>query len=149
MHEEEDEARVNRLARELAVLRVRQQQQQQQMQHVNGSGAGPSSGVGASIPEDGVGSSSGLSTTNGYGNSGANGTLHPVNGLNGIGPPDPSSEVLLNALKKENENLRNRLGTVEREFIRLTRLNEVYREELIQHRRRVSQLSQIFTDVKD
>ncbi|KAL5498597.1 hypothetical protein ACEPAH_1951 [Sanghuangporus vaninii] len=150
VHEEEDEARVNRLARELAVLRVRQHQQQQQQyqqaqhgpQHVNGAGSSENGG-GGSISEDGlvgldVGTSSGLSATATLvGSANVNGGLHAMNRPNGIGPPDPSSEVLLNALKKENENLRNRLGTVEREYVRLTRLNEVYREELIQHRRRL------------
>ncbi|KAH9038531.1 hypothetical protein EDB85DRAFT_1932818 [Lactarius pseudohatsudake] len=33
--------------------------------------------------------------------------------------------------------LRNRLVDTEREFIRISRLNEIYREELIQHRRRL------------
>ena len=50
---------------------------------------------------------------------------------------DPSTDVLLTALQKENESLRSRLASTEQEFIRLTRLNEIYREELIQHRRRV------------
>ena len=44
----------------------------------------------------------------------------------------------LDALKKENERLRTRLATAETDYIRVTRLNETYREELIQHRRRVS-----------
>ena len=51
---------------------------------------------------------------------------------------DPSTSVLLNALKKENETLRNRLAATERDYVRVTRLNEIYREELIQHRTRVS-----------
>lgn len=106
---------MNRLARELAVLRVRQHQAQQSQQ-MNGPGSVAES-------ETVAGSSSGISA--------------PNVSANGVGPPDPSAEVLLNALKKENENLRARLGTVEREYVRLTRLNEVYREELIQHRGRV------------
>lgn len=111
MHEEEEEAKVNRLARELAVLRVRQHQAQAQAQSTidDSPVAGPSSGIAASM----------------------NG--HAANGA----PPSPSTTVLLDTLKKENDNLRERLGTVETEFVRLTRLNEVYREELIQHRRRV------------
>lgn len=123
LHEEEEEARVNRLARELAVLRVRQHQAQQSQSQPQANGT---------YAEDGsvAGSSSGISTIPaGIGN----GTL----AVNGLGPPDPSAEVLLNALKKENENLRSRLGAVERDYVRLTRLNEVYREELIQHRRRL------------
>lgn len=118
MHEEESESRVNRLARELAVLRVRQAQTQV---HNNSNG------------------------TDGYTDGGP-----PMNGNgNGLGGPssapfvtppeilDPSTEVLLVALKKENESLRNRLVSAERDYIRLTRLNEIYREELIDHRRRV------------
>jgi len=44
---------------------------------------------------------------------------------------------MLEAMRRENEQLRNRLVDTEREFIRISRLNEIYREELIQHRRRV------------
>lgn len=50
----------------------------------------------------------------------------------------PSAEVLLDALKKENESLRSRLVATERDYVKVTRLNEVFREELIDHRRRVS-----------
>ncbi len=52
-------------------------------------------------------------------------------------PLAPSSEDMLEAMRRENEQLRNRLVDTEREFIRISRLNEIYREELIQHRRRV------------
>jgi hypothetical protein len=47
-------------------------------------------------------------------------------------------EVVLEALRRENEALRSRLTHAERDYIRMTRLNEIYREELIDHRRRVS-----------
>lgn len=50
----------------------------------------------------------------------------------------PSSEVMLEAMRRENEQLRNRLVDTERDYIRISRLNEIYREELIDHRRRVS-----------
>ena len=46
--------------------------------------------------------------------------------------------MILDALRRENEALRSRLVETEQDFIRISRLNEVYREELIQHRRRVS-----------
>ena len=129
MHEEEEEARVNRLARELAVLRVRQHQ----AQHSQASQA--------TTAEDSslVGPSSGSGITATFVHNGASGSSSSVL-ANGIDTPDPSTDVLVNALKKENENLRSRLGTVECEYVRLTRLNEIYREELIQHRRRVSHL---------
>jgi hypothetical protein len=52
-------------------------------------------------------------------------------------PPDPTFETMLGALRIENEQLRNRLVSAERSYIRVNRLNDIYREELIQHRRRV------------
>jgi hypothetical protein len=52
-------------------------------------------------------------------------------------PLAPSSEDMLEAMRRENDQLRNRLVDTEREFIRISRLNEIYREELIQHRRRL------------
>lgn len=108
VHEEESEAQVNRLARELAVLRLRQHQQ---LQQANGA-----------EDDKGKRSTAGPSTS-----PQVSGTLFS----------DPSTDVLLTALQKENESLRSRLASTEQEFIRLTRLNEIYREELIQHRRRV------------
>jgi hypothetical protein len=51
---------------------------------------------------------------------------------------DPSSDAMLEAMRRENEQLRNRLVDAERDYIRISRLNEIYREELIHHRRRVS-----------
>jgi hypothetical protein len=50
----------------------------------------------------------------------------------------PSAEVMLEAMRRENEQLRNRLVDTERDYVRVSRLNEVYREELLEHRRRVS-----------
>ena len=114
-HEEESEAHVNRLARELAALRSLQQQNQSV--HSNGNGWGLEDGAHASGSSSaGVGSSAAESSS----------------------VLDPSTSVLLDALKKENERLRTRLATAETDYIRVTRLNETYREELIQHRRRVS-----------
>lgn len=56
---------------------------------------------------------------------------------NGIVPPDPEPSLLLDALRRENEELRLRLGKVEKDYVRVKRLNEVYREELIVRRGRV------------
>lgn len=60
--------------------------------------------------------------------------LPPANGHT----QDPSPEVMLDAMRRENEQLRSKLVDTERDYVRVTRLNEIYREELIQHRRRVS-----------
>jgi len=55
-----------------------------------------------------------------------------------LDPHNPSADITINALRRENEMLRNRLGDIEREFVRMVRLNDVYREELVELRRRVS-----------
>ena len=55
-------------------------------------------------------------------------------------PPEPtylSFETMLETLRQENEQLRNRLLSAERNYIRATHLNDIYREELIDRRRRV------------
>ncbi|KAG6877766.1 hypothetical protein C0993_004140 [Termitomyces sp. T159_Od127] len=57
--------------------------------------------------------------------------------MNGSSAGDPSLETLLEALRRENEQLRNKLVDTERDYVRISRLNEVYREELIEHRRRL------------
>ncbi|KAJ7150925.1 hypothetical protein C8R43DRAFT_1096780 [Mycena crocata] len=53
------------------------------------------------------------------------------------GPSDPSAEIMLAALQRENEALRSRLSDTERDYVRISRLNEVYREELLEHRNRL------------
>lgn len=52
-------------------------------------------------------------------------------------PMIPSAEVMLETMRRENEQLRNRLVDTERGYVRVSRLNEVYREELLEHRRRL------------
>lgn len=54
------------------------------------------------------------------------------------GSSAPTAEVMLDAMKRENEHLRNRLVDTERDYIRVVRMNDIYREELIDLRRRVS-----------
>jgi len=49
----------------------------------------------------------------------------------------PSTDIILEALRRENEQLRNRVADMERDYVKLMRLNEIYREELIDHRRRI------------
>ncbi|KAJ3535657.1 hypothetical protein NM688_g6945 [Phlebia brevispora] len=55
-----------------------------------------------------------------------------------LNPLEPTTEMMLEAMRRENEQLRSRLIETERDYIRIARLNEIYREELIEHRRRVS-----------
>ena len=105
---------MNRLSRELSALRLAQQLTANQQQQQNGGS--PASGTGTGVNGDGTQSPTLLRLPN---------------------PVAPSSEDMLEAMRRENEHLRNRLVDTEREFIRITRLNEIYREELIQHRRRV------------
>jgi len=49
----------------------------------------------------------------------------------------PSTDIVLEALRRENEQLRSRVANMERDYVKLMRLNEIYREELIDHRRRM------------
>ncbi|KAH9174823.1 hypothetical protein EDB89DRAFT_1950769 [Lactarius sanguifluus] len=105
--EAESESHVNRLSRELSALRLAQQLATQQ------NGGSPGAGI-----------------------NGDGGTQSPTL-LRLPNPIAPSSEDMLEAMRRENEQLRNRLVDTEREFIRISRLNEIYREELIQHRRRL------------
>lgn len=109
--EAESESHVNRMARELTALRRAQSQQ-----------SGTSTSSVSMSPETGIGLRSFMS------GSGSN-----------LG--DPSAETMLEAMRRENEHLRNRLVETERDYIRISRLNEVYREELIEHRSRVCYLS--------
>ncbi|GJE93722.1 hypothetical protein PsYK624_098830 [Phanerochaete sordida] len=64
------------------------------------------------------------------------GTLSPVEARMPADPLQPNTEVMLDAMRRENEQLRARLVETERDYIRITRLNEIYREELIEHRRK-------------
>jgi hypothetical protein len=104
--EQESEAHVNRLTRELTALRIAQQQQQ-----ANNNNDTPN-GTTVHIPE--------LATSV------------------SIQPPSPNVDAILETLRRENEQLRGRLADMERDYIRVSRLNEVYREELIDYRTRVS-----------
>ncbi|KIJ15078.1 hypothetical protein PAXINDRAFT_169284 [Paxillus involutus ATCC 200175] len=57
--------------------------------------------------------------------------------LSSYDPTAPSAEVMLEAMRRENEQLRNRLVDTERDYVRISRLNDIYREELLEHRRRL------------
>lgn len=86
---------------------LRLQQQQQQQSGTNGIAASPDNRVG--VPTF----------------------------MAGREPMIPSAEVMLETMRRENEQLRNRLVDTERDYVRVSRLNEVYREELLEHRRRL------------
>ncbi|KZT00642.1 uncharacterized protein LAESUDRAFT_530964 [Laetiporus sulphureus 93-53] len=105
--EAESENHVNRLSREISALRLAQQQQAQ----ANGNGSG-----GGSPVDTRLGMQAFLAHKN---------------------PAEPAPEAMLDAMRRENEQLRTRLVDTEREFIHISRLNEIYREELIEHRRRL------------
>lgn len=106
--EAESESHVNRLSRELSALRLQQQRQQQQQQSgTNGTITAPDHSTGVPML------------------------------MAGRDPMVPSAEVMLEAMRRENEQLRNRLVDTERDYVRVSRLNEVYREELLEHRRRL------------
>ncbi|THH12959.1 hypothetical protein EW146_g7212 [Bondarzewia mesenterica] len=111
--EAESESHVNRLSRELSALRLAQQlaQAEARSQLSNGNG-----GNGGDIISTEVRARTSLAASD---------------------PLSPSSEVMLEAMRRENEQLRNKLVDTERDYIRISRLNEIYREELIQHRRRL------------
>jgi len=155
--EAESESHVNRLSRELGALRIAHQQLQEQFAqvqapptsqtngastssiHTNGHRHNASGGSSVVLDSPLVGLSSSPDTRLGYrAFMTSAGTSGPM-GRAGMGiPGEPSAEMMLEAMRRENEELRNKLVKTEREYIRTSRLNELYREELIQHRRRVS-----------
>ena len=53
---------------------------------------------------------------------------------------EPTPETMLETMRRENEHLRSQLFEKDRDYVRISRLNEIYREELIEHRRRVSSI---------
>ncbi|KAG9218000.1 hypothetical protein CCMSSC00406_0010417 [Pleurotus cornucopiae] len=106
--EAESESHVNRLSRELTALRMAQQQQPQQQ-------SGMANGSVSVSPDSRLGYRAFVSPS----------------------VVEPNAEIMLEAMRRENEQLRARLVDTERDYIRIARLNEVYREELIDHRRRL------------
>ncbi|KAI0036227.1 hypothetical protein K488DRAFT_76131 [Vararia minispora EC-137] len=106
--EAESESHVNRLSKELSALRLAQMRAQQ---------------------------ANGAPITNGEGVS--HDTAQAAVARLVADPMNPSSDTLLESMRRENETLRNRLVDTEREYIRISRLNEVYREELIELRNRL------------
>ncbi len=87
----------------------------------------------------------------GYTGSGAgssnsrNGWYYPT-----LPPPPPSHQqeptgMMLEAMRRENEQLKSRLADAERDYFKISRLNELYREELIECRGRVSVFFKTFS----
>ena len=78
---------------------------------------------------------------NGFGLNGSNGqghdSSHPTGAPWSTNPYQPAMDVLLDNLRRENAELRIRVVDVERDYVRVTRLNDSYREELIELRMRV------------
>lgn len=52
-------------------------------------------------------------------------------------PRYPSTDIIIAALRKENEILRAHVVEAEREFLKANRLNDIYREEIVELRRRL------------
>ncbi|PLW19487.1 hypothetical protein PCANC_08748 [Puccinia coronata f. sp. avenae] len=111
--EAESESLVLRLQRQLSLL----MQQQQQSSQSGPTPAAPNSSTAPNSPSA---------------------TIAPnLNALiNNPHPLNPSPATLIEVLKTENSNLRNRLVDTEREFIKTSRQNEMYRSELIALRQR-------------
>ncbi|KAH8823614.1 hypothetical protein DL96DRAFT_1615039 [Flagelloscypha sp. PMI_526] len=65
--------------------------------------------------------------------SGHNTPLSPISNF----VQEPNMDMIMDSLKRENESLRGRLVDMERDYIRISRLNEIYLEELIEHRNRL------------
>ncbi|KAG9083580.1 hypothetical protein FRC07_013871 [Ceratobasidium sp. 392] len=53
------------------------------------------------------------------------------------GPEPPQPVMLIEAMRLENAQLRTRVADLERDFLRVSRINDVYRQELLEHRRRL------------
>ncbi|WAQ87822.1 hypothetical protein PtA15_8A729 [Puccinia triticina] len=113
--EAESESLVLRLQRQLSLLIT--QQQQQQAAQPGSAAAPPNSATAPNSPSA---------------------TIAPnLNALiNNPHPLNPSPATLIEVLKSENSSLRNRLVDTEREFIKTSRQNEMYRSELIALRQR-------------
>ena len=115
------------------MLRQRNRELEAQLEKAsNGvSGAGPSQSLQA---RDGQGNQ--RTTTGHRATNSATSALSST--MMGSDPGNPSVLLMLDTLRRENEQLRGKLADTEREFVRVRRLNEVYREELIECRTRVS-----------
>ena len=113
--EAESEAQVNRLNREISALKLAAAQ--------NGTNGGE-------------GMSSNVTSTSALADDLAEFRTRRRGSLAGTNA-SPSTDIVLEALRRENEQLRARAADMERDYVKLMRLNEIYREELIDHRRRV------------
>ena len=128
--EAESESHVNRLSRELSALRIAHHQLQQQQNQEPSSPSSLRNNNASSSATGFVSPSTSPDSRRGF-------KGFTSSGRWGSDPGEPSAEMMLEALTRENEHLRNKLVDTERDYIRISRLNEIYREELIVHRRRV------------
>jgi hypothetical protein len=118
--EAESEAQVNRLNREISVLKL----------------AAAQNGTNGTNGTNGNGSGNNSASTSALADDLAEFRARRRGSVAGIGA-GPSTDTVLEALRRENEQLRGTLADMERDHLKLMRLNEIYREELIDHRRRV------------
>jgi hypothetical protein len=116
--EAESEAQVNRLNREIAALKLAAAQNWTNGGDGTGSNAGSERSTSALVDD--------LAEFR----TRRRGSLAGTNASS-------NTDVVLEALRRENEQLRARAADMERDYVKLMRLNEIYREELIDHRRRV------------
>ena len=125
----EQEQLVNRLQRQLSQLLTTQQQQQAVQPN---STSLPSSPTLQDLPLD-VSSHLGLSHRVSDASPIPGPNLAPLLSQN---PAHPSAAVILDALQSENNNLRSKLANAECSVSQTSKVNEVYRQELIELRAR-------------
>ncbi|KAF8970483.1 hypothetical protein BDZ97DRAFT_1754067 [Flammula alnicola] len=141
--EAESENHVNKLSRELGALRQANRELEAQLAQLQAKPSGASGGTSSAAV---LASSSRAEVTDGSRQDqepeedakSASVARNLSNlTLNSSNLREPSTALMLQAMQRENETLRNRLVDTERDYVRVSRLNEVYREELIEHRSRL------------
>lgn len=113
--EAESESHVNRLARELGALRTANGELEAQLAEARRALSSADEHLGEVV----IGGPAATSHMSGWAG-------------------EPSMGLVLDALRRENEVLRQQLADSQRNYVRISRFNELYREELIEHRTRVS-----------
>ncbi|KAF9471171.1 hypothetical protein BDN70DRAFT_998712 [Pholiota conissans] len=134
--EAESESHVNRLSRELQALRQANRELESQLAQANAQ-LQLKAHAGSPLPPLSSSSSSSSAKKKDSITTTTTEAERPNLSRMMSSPPEPSAALMLDAMQRENETLRNRLVDTERDYVRLSRLNEVYREELIEHRTRL------------